>query len=285
LLSKKREKLSLTVMDEKSINSISRNDLIDTMNNYFTAKNIIIGTASSHSINEIENNLKGFDSLKEGAVMNYSVDINALKKSLAEKSKKIYLLPKDIPQAAIVVGTVAPDIKDAGFYSLSLMNDILGGSDFNSRLMHEIRVKRGLAYAVQSVIRFRKNTGIFLAYAQTRNETADTALSLMLENIEQMSKQQVKNEELKLATDSIKNSYIFEFDTPVNILKKYSFLSYNGLPESFLFNFVNRMESVSKDEIQKAAGEIFGKGFIKLVIGKKELEKSLSKFGSVVIIE
>ena len=67
------------------------------------------------------------------------------------------------------------------------MNDILGGSDFNSRLMQEIRVKRGLAYAVQSVIRARKNTGVFLAYAQTRFESADTALSLMLDNIKQMS--------------------------------------------------------------------------------------------------
>jgi zinc protease len=270
---------------EKSLNSISRNDLLKIMNNYFTAKNIILGIASPQNFNEIENNLKGFESLKEGAVMNYSTDINAIKASLAEKSKKIYLLPKDIPQAVIVVGTVAPDIKDAGFYPLSLMNDILGGSDFSSRLMHEIRVKRGLAYAVQSTIRFRKNTGIFFAFAQTRNDSADTALSLMLENIEQMSKFQVKNEELKLAKDSIKNSYIFEFDTPANILKKYSFLSYNSLPESFLFNYVKSMEDVSKDEIQKAAGELFGKGLVKMVVGKKELEKKLSKFGSVVIIE
>jgi zinc protease len=270
---------------EKSLNSISKNDLINTFNNYFTAKNIIVGVASSQSFNEIENNLNGFDGLKEGAVMNYSVDVNALKASLSEKSRKIYLLPKDIPQAAIVVGTVSPDIKDSGIYALSLMNDILGGSDFNSRLMREIRVKRGLAYAVQSIIRFRKNTGIFFAYAQTRNESADTTLSLLLENIEQMANYQVKNEELKLATDSIKNSYIFEFDTPANILKKYSFLSYNGLPESFLFGYVKCMESVSKDEIQKASRELFGKGLIKLVIGRKELEKTLSKFGSVVIIE
>jgi zinc protease len=270
---------------EKSLNSISRNDLLKIADNYFTAKNIILGIASSQNFNEIENNLKGFEALKEGGVMNYNADINALKASLSEKSRKVYLLPKDIPQAVIVVGTVAPDIKDAGFYPLSLMNDILGGSDFNSRLMHEIRVKRGLAYAVQSTIRFRKNTGIFFAFAQTRNDTVDTALSLMLENIEQISKFQVKNEELKLAKDSIKNSYIFEFDTPSNILKKYSFLSYNSLPESFLFDYVKRMEGVSKDEIQKTAGELFGKGLIKLVVGKKELEKTLSKFGDVVIVE
>ncbi|MBN2401789.1 MAG: insulinase family protein [Spirochaetes bacterium] len=270
---------------EKSINSITVSDLENTLNKYFTAKNIIVGTASSLGLNEVENNLNRFNALKEGSVMNYTANISFLKVSMAEKTKNIYLLPKDIPQAVIVVGSAAPGIKDPDFYALSLMNDILGGSSFNSRLMHEIRVKRGLAYAVQSVVRFRKHTGVFLAYAQTRSETADTALSLMLENIENMSKYHVKDEELKLAKDSIKNSYIFEFDTPASILRKYSFLSYNGLPDSFLFNYVKGMNSVSKNEIQKSSGELFGKGLIKLIIGRKELEKSLSKFGNVVIIE
>jgi zinc protease len=270
---------------EKSLNSISRNDLAGVINNYFTAKNMIVGIASSQSFNEIVNSLKGLEALKEGNVINYNTDMNALKASITEKSKKIYLLPKNIPQAVIVVGTVAPDIKDAGIYPVSLMNDILGGNDFSSRLMHEIRVKRGLAYSVQSTVRFRKNTGIFFAFAQTRNESADTALSLILENIFLMPKLQVKNDELKSAKDSIKNSYIFEFDTPASILKKYSFLSYNGLPESFLFDYVKRIESVSKEEIQKTSAELFDKGLIKLVVGKRELEKSLSKFGNVVIIE
>ncbi len=270
---------------ENSLNSISGKDLQAILNDYFTAKNTIMGIASSQSFNEIENNLKGLEVLREGAVMNYYSDVNALAASLPEKSKKIYLLPKNIPQAVIVVGTIAPDIKDAGIYALSLMNDILGGSDFSSRLMHEIRVKRGLAYSVQSTVRFRKNTGIFFAFAQTRNETADTALSLILENIEQISISQVKNEELKSAKGSLKNSYIFEFDTPVSILKKYAFLSYNDLSESFLFDYVKRVESVSREEIQKESLKLFDKGLVKLVVGKKELEKSLSKFGKVVIIE
>ena len=83
----------------------------------------------------------------------------------------------------------------------------------------------------------------------------------------------------------LRTATYFEFDTPAAILKKYLFLSYNGLPESFLFNYVNRMEKVTKEEIQKSSRALFGKGIVKVVVGRKELEKSLSKFGKVVIVE
>lgn len=103
------------------------------------------------------------------------------------------------------------------------MNYILGGGSFNSRLLKEIREKRGLSYAVQSVIRFRKNTGAFFAYAQTKTETADLALSLMLENSNAMATAEVENGELSWAKDAIQNSFIFEFNTLADILNKYIF--------------------------------------------------------------
>ncbi|MFH0975129.1 MAG: pitrilysin family protein [Spirochaetota bacterium] len=270
---------------EESLKSVSKDDLGNIFQKYFTAKNIIIGIAGSADYSDIEKNLEKFKSLNAGEAIAYTFALNEAMASLKDKSKNIYLLPKDIPQATIVAGTIAPDIKDARIYAMSLMNDILGGSDFNSRLMQEIRVKRGLAYAVQSVLRHRKNTGVFLAYAQTKNETADTALSLLLENIEQMAGSTVKKEELQLAKDSVKNSYIFEFDTSINILRKYSFLSYNGLGESFYLDYVKNTESVSTGEIQKCASQLFGSGLVKVVIGSKDLEKKLGRFGKVIIIK
>jgi len=58
--------------------------------------------------------------------------------------------------------------------------------------MSEIRVKRGLAYAVSSVVKFRKNTGVFLAYAQTNDEKADVTLGLLIDNINGMAAESVK---------------------------------------------------------------------------------------------
>jgi zinc protease len=275
------------VVSAKSLKAITKSDIENVLNNYFTADNMLMGISSSLDIKEIEKYTAAFSTLKktpENINKDYNTDIKAISASITEKSKNIYLLPKNIPQATIVAGTLAPDIKNSGMYSLTLMNDILGGSDFNSRLMLEIREKRGLAYSVQSVTRFRKKTGVFLAFAQTKNETADTSLSLLLENIDQISKSDVKDHEIKLAKDSIKNSYIFEFDSPINILKKYSFLSYNELPDSFFLDYLARIDKVTPEDIRKNTARMLTNGLIKVVVGKKELESKLSRFGKVVVI-
>ncbi len=275
-----------SVTGKKSLKSISKEDLLKIWDKYFKADNIIIGISSSLTSKEIKGYVKsGFSNIARGKAIDYGVDLNRLSLSMKKKSKSVYLIPKDIPQATIALGTIAPTIKDTRIYSLKMMNYILGGGSFNSRLMREIRVKRGLSYAVQSVIRFRKNTGIFIAYAQTKNETTDSALSLLLENIELISKDTVSDEELKWTKESIKNSYIFEFDSPMNILNKYTFLSYNGLTDSFIEEYIKNINGVSKKMILKNGKDLFKNGLVKVIVGKRDLKSALQKYGKVIIIE
>ncbi len=275
-----------SVTREVTLKSITRDDLLKVWDDYFNAGNTILGISSSLNLEDIKKNKQNrLSDIKKGREKNYSIDYNKLTTSMKKNSKRVYLIPKDIPQATIALGTIAPTIKDTRIYSLKMMNYILGGGSFNSRLMKEIRVKRGLSYSVQSVIRFRKNTGVFIAYAQTRNETADTALSLLLENINIMAKDPVLDDELQWTKESIKNSYIFEFDTPLSILSKYTFLSYNGLTKSYLENYLKNIESVKKKQIQTSGKELFNSGLIKVIVGKIELKEKLKKFGNVVIVE
>ncbi len=274
------------VPSEKTVKSITAKDLSDIINNYFTGGNIIIGISGSISSEAVKNYLnKSLNMIKKGAAPGYEADIKKLSASIKEKSGRIYLVPRDIPQSTIAVGTMAPPIKDSGAFPLVEMDYILGGSSFTSRLMNEIRVKRGLSYSVQSILRFRKKTGIFIAFAQTKNETADTALSLILENIKLMTEQPVSDEELKLTKESIRNSYIFEFDTPENLLNKYIFSSYNELPDSYHRDYIKNIESVSSEEILNYSRKIFNNGLIKVVIGNIGLKNKLGKFGEVIITE
>ncbi len=271
---------------EETLKSITIKDLEQTITNYFCGENIIIGISGQKNFKDIENNFKQrFLTLRKGKKLDYSVNTDKLKSSIALNSKNIYLIPKELPQATIVLGTIAPDNKDKRIYSLTLMDYILGGGSFTSRLMHEIRVRRGLAYAVQSVIKFRKNTGVFIAFAQTNNESTYDTLSLLIKNIEIMTNSEVKDEELKLAKDSIKNSYIFEFATPADVLNQYTFLDYNGLPESFLTGYIGNIEKVTKKDIIENSSLLFKNGLIKVVVGKKELAEKLGKFGNVVILQ
>lgn len=274
------------VPTESTLKSITRKDLINIKEKYYTGKNTIMGISTSLSPADVNGYLQQkFQEIKEGEARDYYYDEKEIARQIKEKSKKIYIIPKDIPQSTIVLGTTAPSIRDSAVFPLTVMNYILGGSSFTSRLMREIRVKRGLSYAVQSIMRFRKNTGVFIAYAQTRHETTDRALSLLSENINLMREQRVTDEELRWTKESIKNSYIFEFDTPQIILNKYTDLYYNNLPETFYKYYLEKIEGVTTQSIIKHTKDLLENGLIKVVVGKRELKDSLSNFGEIVIIE
>ncbi|MCU0821189.1 MAG: insulinase family protein [Spirochaetes bacterium] len=273
------------VPTEKTLTSVAAKDLSGITNKYFNGNNIIIGVSSSIAADAVKKHLDAtLNLVRKGGTSDYDTDVKKLSASVKEKAGKIYLLPKEIPQATIAVGTIAPSIKDRAAFPLTEMDYILGGSSFTSRLMNEIRVKRGLSYSVQSVMRFRKKTGIFIAFAQTKNETAGTALSLILENIKLITEEPVSDDELKWTKESIRNSYIFEFDTHENLLNKYLFTSYNGLPDSYHRDYIKNIGSVSREDILKYSREIFKNGLIKVVVGDISLKNTLGKFGDVTIV-
>ena len=274
------------VPTEESVKSLSAKNMVEIIAKYFSAKNIIISMSGPIEFSKIKSSLKKkLSGIKEGNKIEYKIDNNTILKQLAEKSGNIYFLQKNIPQATVVTGTIAPDIHGKNNYALTLMNYVLGGGSFISRLMQEIRVKRGLAYGVQSVIRFRKNTGVFLAYAQTNTDSLDKTLELLLENIRKMSETEINESELSLSKDSIRNSYIFEFATPIDILNQYTFINYNNLPESYLKNYVKKIDSVNGKEIKKSAGKLINNGLITVVVGDKKLMDKLKKFGKIVQIK
>jgi zinc protease len=274
-----------SVVKEETINSITRNEMVKAWQRYFKARNMVIGISTSIDLQRIKRLLSKFDSLEEGENQEYDADYPSSIASVSARSNYIYLIPKDIPQATIVVGTIAPDIRDGGMYALEVMNYILGGSSFNSRLMREIRVKRGLSYAVQSILKHRKKTGVFFAYAQTNYEKVGITLSLLLENIRKIAAERISSAELSFARESINNSYIFEFDSSLSILSKFIAMEYNGLPTSFITDYPKQINAVSGEEVLNRSEKLFKNGLIKVVVGKKELQSKLKSFGTVFVIE
>jgi len=274
------------VPTKKSISSITRKMMIHAWDKYFRGSNIQVAVSSPLDFESVKAfSEKLFSGWPEGNIQDYHTDINVLKRGIAENKDKIFVIHRNIPQATVVAGLVAPAIHDKGNYALSVMNYILGGGSFNSRLMTEIRVKRGLAYVVQSIIRFRKNTGIYLAFAQTGNSNAAQVLSLIQENLDKIAEENVSEKELHWAKEAICNSYIFRFDTLLNILGNYLSSNYNGLPADYFEKYTGNIKDVSRDEIRKTAGAFLGSGYIRLVVGKPGIEKELGKLGEIVIID
>jgi zinc protease len=270
----------------EKISSFSIDQVLGTWRRYYSGKNIMIGIYTSGGASESELLAReSFSSISAGAEANYTADRDKIAGRLREAAGTVFFYPKEIPQATIVIGTVAPDIGYAGAYSLEVMNYVLGGGSFNSRLMREIRVDRGLAYAVQSVIKCRYKTGLFLAYAQTENKNAVEVLSLLTKNLDRLQRENMRQDEIDWAKTAIRNSYIFQFDTPLNILSNYMEIAYNNLPEDYFITYLDRIQRVRESDILRESNELLHSGTVTVVVGGEAAARDLAKHWKVVRIK
>jgi zinc protease len=269
----------------KTIERINPESLKYVWKKFATGSNINIAVSSSMDENSIKSFAeKELSGIEKGKRETYAVDRNKIIESVKSSAGKIYLIPMELEQATIYTGTLAPDIKYEGNYALYTMNYILGGGSFNSRLMNDIRVKRGLAYSVFSVVRNRRNVGVFIGFVQTRNESVAEVISLINSNIKKMCNEPIDNDELQWAKESIKNSYIFRFETIEDLLGNYLDLEYNGLSRDYYENYLNHINNVTASKITDESKKLFGLGLITVVVGNINLKNELSSLGEVVVI-
>jgi zinc protease len=139
-----------------------------------------------------------------------------------------------------------------------------------------------MAYSVQSVIRPRKKTGVFLAFAQTKTENTREVISILNENIERISKEPVSKEELEWAKESLTNSFVFKFDNTMELIGNILELEYTGLPKNYYEKYTDNLKKITTDNILKESGMIFADGLVKVVVGNPSLKDDLKKFGEVV---
>lgn len=274
------------VPSEKTINSVTPSDMSKIWSNYFKGGNISIAVSSSIKADALFRSAeKYFSGIVSGDRIYYNSDRSCAEKSLTESRGKIYLVPMELDQATIVTGTFAPEISYRGNYALHVMNYILGGGSFNSRLTSEIRVKRGLAYSVFSLVKNRYSTGVFMTFVQTRNENVPLVLSLINENIDDLRKNPVSDKELSWARESITNSFIFKFENISDILSNYLDIEYNKLDRNYYNNYTDKINSVTPDDILREAGLLFDNGIITVIAGKRNLAEDLKSYGEVIILE
>jgi zinc protease len=271
---------------EEKISSYTPDLLRETWKKYCAGSGVMIGVSSSLDFAETTRLCrKYFSAVASGGGAPYDVDLRKIRSTVKASGNKIFFYPKDIPQSTVIVGTVAPDIGYQGVYALEVMNYILGGGSFNSRLVTEIRVKRGLAYVVQSIVKFRYKTGLFLAFAQVENKTAGETLGLLYKNIDMISHETISNDEIEWARRAISNSFIFQFDTPMNILSNYMSIAYNNLPGDYFTSYIAHINGVNGMNILAESRAMLDYGLVTVVVGNESVMSDLKKHGEIVLIK
>ena len=163
---------------------------------------------------------------------------------------------RDIEQTHICLATPGISMADDKYYAFVLMNSIFGGS-MSSRLFQNIREEKGLAYTVCSMNVFSSYTGFFSIYAGVAHDKAEATLDAVRHELEMLKKDGVTAEELSMAKEQVKSSYIFGLE---NINSRMFSIGKNKLlldkvysPEEVLSEF----DKVTQDDIKQAA-ELIG---------------------------
>ena len=169
------------------------------------------------------------------------------------KYRKTITVDKDLTQANIILGHAGVSRNDPDYYALSVMNYILGGGGFASRLMQNIREEKGLVYDIHSFFAAEKYGGRFQVGLQTKNESANTAIEEIRKEINRIRSEPVSDEELADAKSYLTGSFPMRIETGSRIAGFLVAVEYYGLGADYITNYPSYINGVTKEEILRVA--------------------------------
>ena len=232
-----------------TIESISKIELKD-IENFITQtvclENLIIVAGGDYELKEFEKLIKP---LLETLNVGKKVELEKINFN-SKKEEKVLI--KDTQQAYIYFGSSFNiDSKDEENYKAKVASFILGGSGFGSRLMEEIRVKRGLAYSAYGSISINKSHSYFNGYLQTKNESADEAKKLVSEIIENFVEVGVTQEELSAAKNFLTGSEPLRSETLSQRLSRAFTLYYRGLAPDYSQKELEKIQNLELKDLNE----------------------------------
>jgi zinc protease len=228
---------------------LTRQDILDFYHACYSPNHTVIAVVGDVTEKEITTLLKGYFSTwqKKGMPLLPSVQPPALDKTVVQK------IDKPITQANIDMGHVGISRENPDFYACVVMNYILGGGGFTSRLMDNIRDNKGLAYSVHSGFAAQKEPGAFTITIQTKNESANEVIAETLKEVRRIQTEPVTEKELNDAKAYLTGSFPLRMDTSVKIAGMLTSIENFNLGLDYPRKYQGLIDSVTREDLQRAA--------------------------------
>jgi zinc protease len=262
-----------------TVAAITRQDLIEWHGKYVHPNNVILGVVGDFDSVKMEARLReAFASWPRGeAAKDPKIKLDPAKPGYYEIDKT------DVNQSDIQMVGLGITRKNPDYFAVSVFNEAFGGG-FSSRLFGDIRTTKGLAYAVGGgVAAGWDHPGMLRLMVRTKSNTTIESILALDEEIADLGKRPIDDEEIKRAKDSILNSFVFRFDSPEKVLQEKMAYEFYGYPLDFLENFQKGIERVTKEDVARVAAKyLHSDQLAVLVVGHvSEFDKPLSSLGTV----
>lgn len=171
---------------------------------------------------------------------------------ITPEAERLIRIPFQSQQTHIAMGMTAITRSNPDFFPLLVGNYVLGGGGFVSRLVGEVRDKRGYAYSVFSYFQPGRDTGSFEAGLQTRNDQANQALEVLQATIARFIQEGPTDAELAAAKSNLINGYPLRLDSNRKLLENLSSITWNRLPLNTLETWTKQVAAVKKEDVRAA---------------------------------
>jgi zinc protease len=187
---------------------------------------------------------------------------------VATKPPQRAFIPLDVPQTVITFGGPGVMRHDPNFMPAYVVNHILGGGGLSSRLYHEVREKRGLAYSVYDALLWMDHSALFIGNTGTRADRAGETMDAIDKEIRRMAEDGPTQQELDEAKSYLKGSQMLALDTSSKLASGLLQYQLDKLPIDYIEKRNAIVDAVTLDDAKQAAKRLWSQGLITVIVGR-----------------
>ena len=161
---------------------------------------------------------------------------------------------------------------DPNYFSARILNYVLGGGGFQSRLYKEVREKKGLVYSIYSYLRPYEEEGIIIGGFQTRNKTVKETMNKVIDEWKKISKNGITKNDLNDAKTYYKGSFSRNYTNTLSISKLLTVVQYYSLGEDYFKKRNQIIDQINLNEINNYASTLFDpESLYFMIVGKPDI--------------
>ncbi|MCR9215047.1 MAG: insulinase family protein [Proteobacteria bacterium] len=250
----------------ETMSAVTIPDLADFAKGRLAKDNMVIGVVGDIGKEELASLLdKTFGELPDKATAPAVPDTEPLQEAAVK------IIDQNIPQSAVIFGGQGIKRDDPDYYAAYVLNYVLGGGSFESRLTDEIREKRGLVYSVYSYLLPLDAVGLHMGGFGTNNASVGEALDLVAEEVARVRDTGITDEELSAAKTYLNGSFPLSLSSNASIAGIMVAMQMNDLPIEYLDQRANLINAVTQEDIGRVAQRLLDpEKMIVVVVGKPE---------------